>query len=314
MPAPSTQASLHLHPNLGQTQHPLKGRALVAANGPIRAGELVMADVPYAVLPTVTADDTICSNPGCSRRIPGYASSMTCEHNCSPAVRWCSPTCKHQDRRRHGFECGWLKHNSPELRQVSDHDYHMLWIVVRMLAARSLELEQEMGENELPNDVFASGWPGVQLLRSNRQAWPTAQVQHWRELARNYLQGDDCGLPVTLDLESLVELICAEETNVFELCPGPTEMNRGEPYGLAVFLRVTIANHSCVPNVSHQADGQGRMIVTALRDLAKGEECCTSYFDLAESVDVQARREKTEGLFTFTCTCSRCLAETATVA
>jgi SET domain-containing protein len=51
------------------------------------------------------------------------------------------------------------------------------------------------------------------------------------------------------------------------------------------------------------------MMVTALRDIAAGEECCTSYFDLSEYVDLDARRRKTEELFTFTCQCRRCLEE-----
>ncbi|PYH55104.1 uncharacterized protein BO96DRAFT_467196 [Aspergillus niger CBS 101883] len=314
---PLNQAILFLHPHLTQTYNPLKGRTL-STNGPIRAGELLMADLPYAVLPTVAVgggDDSICSNLGCSRRVSRHAAnSVTCETGCSLDIWWCNESCKDEDQARHDVECAWLKKYSPVLRQeLGDHDYYMLWIIIRLLAARYLELQGTTPTNVHQQltfqDRFVSGWKGVQLLRSNRDSWPTSQLQHWSTLAEKYLLQSSL-LPETLDLDTLVDLICAEETNVFELCPGPTEIiphqspgvERGTQYGLAVFLRITLANHSCAPNVTHQADDRGRMMVTALRDIAPGEECCTSYFDLSEYVDLQARRKKTQELFTFTAT------------
>ncbi|CAK38164.1 uncharacterized protein An03g01920 [Aspergillus niger] len=307
---PLNQAILFLHPHLTQTYNPLKGRTL-STNGPIRAGELLMADLPYAVLPTVAVgggDDSICSNLGCSRRVSRHAAnSVTCETGCSLDIWWCNESCKDEDQARHDVECAWLKKYSPVLRQeLGDHDYYMLWIIIRLLAAR----------NSHSKIASLAAGKGVQLLRSNRDSWPTSQLQHWSTLAEKYLLQSSL-LPETLDLDTLVDLICAEETNVFELCPGPTEIiphqspgvERGTQYGLAVFLRITLANHSCAPNVTHQADDRGRMMVTALRDIAPGEECCTSYFDLSEYVDLQARRKKTQELFTFTCTCPRCLQE-----
>ncbi|KAK6221502.1 hypothetical protein LQW54_001274 [Pestalotiopsis sp. IQ-011] len=204
--------------------------------------------------------------------------------------------------------------------ELGDHDYHMLWIIVRILAARYLERHggtpTNVRQQSSCQDQFISGWKGVGMLRTNRQAWPPSQIAHWSTLVRVYLQ-EESSLPETIPVDDLVNLICAEETNVFELCPGPTEifpgqeldMCRGKQYGLALFLRITLANHSCIPNVTHQADDRGRMMVTALRDIAAGEECCTSYFDLSEYVDLDARRRKTEELFTFTCQCPRCLEE-----
>ncbi|RAK99908.1 uncharacterized protein BO80DRAFT_456052 [Aspergillus ibericus CBS 121593] len=263
---PLTQAILFLQQHLTQTHNPLKGRTL-STNGPIRAGELLMADLPYAVLPTVatgSVDDFLCSNLGCSRQVSRHAiNSVTCKKNCSLDVWWCNESCKDEDQARHDLECAWLKAYSSILRQdVGDHDYYLLWIVVRLLATRHLEIQGTTPTNIHQHftfqDRFTSGW---------------------------------------------------QETNVFELCPGPTEIlpdstpapHRGTQYGLAVFLRITLANHSCAPNVTHQADDRGRLMVTALRDIAPGEECCTSYFDLSEYVDLQARRNKTQELFTFTC-------------
>ncbi|KAF3016532.1 Zinc finger MYND domain-containing protein 15 [Neopestalotiopsis sp. 37M] len=342
---PLTQGILYLHPHLSQAQDPVKGRIL-STNGPIRAGELLMADLPYAVVPVTDngiSDAVVCSNLGCSRQIPRQAAKIAhCDHDCSPGVLWCNERCKQEDQKRHAFECFWLKKCGAKARQeLGAHDYHMLWIIVRILAARCLERHgatpTNVGQQFSCQDQFISGWKGVDMLRTNRKAWPPSQIEHWSTLIKTYLL-DESVLPETLAIDDLVNLICAEETNVFELCPGPTEIFpgqeldicRGKQYGLALFLRITLANHSCIPNVSgpfngqyckmktnvglrsqvtHQADDRGRMIVTALRDIAAGEECCTSYFDLSKYVDLDARRRKTEELFTFTCQCPRCLQE-----
>lgn len=53
------------------------------------------------------------------------------------------------------------------------------------------------------------------------------------------------------------------------------------------------------------------MVLTATRDIAAGEECCISYFDLTVHVDLNARQKRTRELFTFSCTCERCLREEA---
>ena len=59
----------------------------------------------------------------------------------------------------------------------------------------------------------------------------------------------------------------------------------------------------------HKPDHQGRMVFTASRDIAAGEECCISYFDLTKRVDLKSRRDHLQGLFRFVCGCDRCTAE-----
>ena len=63
--------------------------------------------------------------------------------------------------------------------------------------------------------------------------------------------------------------------------------------------------------VSHKPDGQARMVYTAARDIAKGEECMITYFDLATRKDLSSRQKYAQTQFQFKCTCSRCLEEEA---
>jgi hypothetical protein len=51
------------------------------------------------------------------------------------------------------------------------------------------------------------------------------------------------------------------------------------------------------------------MVFTASRDIFPGEECCISYFDLAEFTDLTSRRERLRELFRFVCQCERCVSE-----
>ncbi|KAM5377552.1 hypothetical protein ACJZ2D_004921 [Fusarium nematophilum] len=142
--------------------------------------------------------------------------------------------------------------------------------------------------------------------------------QQEKELAEAYM-GSSSGLPCLPSPDDLLALICKEETNTFGLYPrltGPLDMidrpvPRGECYGLGLYPRAAQFNHSCAPNVTHKPDSRGRMVYTAARDIAKGEECMITYFDLTVHDDLASRQELVQDQFQFKCTCERCLEEEA---
>lgn len=47
-----------------------------------------------------------------------------------------------------------------------------------------------------------------------------------------------------------------------------------------------MAQHSYDPNIDHESDGDGNVIVTALRDLKKGEELSITYLDVDNDEDL----------------------------
>lgn len=56
--------------------------------------------------------------------------------------------CRAEDKARHEFECAWLKKYGLQLRQeVDPHDYYLLWITIRILAAKYLELKETVPMN-----------------------------------------------------------------------------------------------------------------------------------------------------------------------
>lgn len=258
----SQDAGLYVHPHLFHSHDPRKGRSL-RMRAAVPAGTIIMADPPYAAVPEVTGPGSLafCSNQKCLQRIPqDHPGMVRCPEKCIDDVLWCSQTCQVTDGTRHAFECAWLKAKGQELRErEGGYDFAMIWVVVRILAARHLELHGSSHHDKLRwEDRFPRGWRAVDLLLGNRDKWLDEQLDHWRRLVDSYL----CDPNLLTDVPSadeIVSIICKEETNSFCLFDGgPSGLYpmpdppkpRGEEYGLALYTRGCMINHSCCPNVS----------------------------------------------------------------
>ncbi|KAH6967796.1 hypothetical protein BKA56DRAFT_559663 [Ilyonectria sp. MPI-CAGE-AT-0026] len=317
-------ADFYLHPHLVPDHDPCKGR-LLRVSAPVPAGTVLLVDAPYAVVPAVDSprtDDLICSNLVCSRRVKQDGKGSCCLRNCIQDVIWCNDACRAADCARHEFECLWLKQNGETIRrQEGEYNFVTLWHVVRLLAGRDLELHRG---TSIPSQLysweneFKRGWASVEMCCAYLDSWPEQQIEHWKRLASTYLS-DASILPCLLTANDMISLICKEETNTFGLYPkmtGPLYMvdqpvQRGEPYGLGIYPRAAMFNHSCLPNVTHKPNNQARMVYTAARDIAQGEECCITYFDLTVYEDIMSRQGLVQDQFQFSCTCERCLREEA---
>ncbi|KAL6234559.1 hypothetical protein BDW75DRAFT_161086 [Aspergillus navahoensis] len=324
-----------VHPHLAQSVNPDKGRQLQATQ-PIQRGEVLLIDPPYAIIPisdagatTPSSRNTMCSNPQCNIPVPQDV-GMRCPNRCNNDVIWCDDACRETDKARHDFECTWLtKYTTSLLSKWGEYNFGMLWLIVRILSRRSTESSypDTAHDNPQPQDsnpslshFFKSGWPAIDALCGTPETWSHAQVREWTALVKKYLSSTT--LPHNLSNADILALICKEEANSFGLYPRETgvfpvpdpPVSRGEQFGAAVYPRASIANHSCCPNITHKPDKEGRMVFTAGRDIAAGEECCISYFDLTQYVSLQARRGHLQGLFRFKCGCPRCLEEVAAAA
>jgi hypothetical protein len=299
------------HPSLALTTNPRKGRSLTATASIVKDSILMKAS-SYAMVPWGSRIVRFCSHPECSRSI--YDTSVTCLNDCFKEVEWCSANCRFLDTTRHSLECEWLSKVRLEiLSKHTDYYFRTLWLVMRVLVRRHLELRKgaastkQVPTTTKPTLPEASNWTSYWALISHEGHVPTEQVEQWRSLAKNYLQGSV--VTENLDVPYLASVFSKEESNSFGLHRYPTESAQFDPrvtYGAGVYLVAANFNHSCQPNVTHEPDDEGRMVFRALRDIEPGEECCVVYFDLKEYATVEERRAALEDMFQFVCMCERC--------
>lgn len=142
-------------------------------------------------------------------------------------------------------------------REELEYDFVTVWHVVRLLAGRHQERKIcSPRKKNHRGELFVRGWEAVNACCAYLDSWPEAQVNHWKRLAGRYL--NEAELTDLPSPDEVLQLICREETNTFGLYPkltGPLDMidqpvPRGNSYGLSLFPRAAMFNHSCVPNVS----------------------------------------------------------------
>lgn len=317
----------YVHPALTISFVPEKGRRVLATDD-ISAGTLLFAAKPYAMVPSLEpcrGTFFICSNQKCGKKMEKATADVEACF-CIEDVVWCNAACRAHDESRHELECGWLqKFTNDIIAKFGAYDFNMLWIVVRVMCQRLIELKTHNGSRaggETASDATSSEdelrahgantWDNVFMLLANQDRFPAAKLAHWSTLSETYLAGqpfaDGFSIPDT------VSLICKEETNSFGMYPKTTGMHphpgpqgtRGIAYGLALHHQASFFNHSCLPNVMHGPDHVSRMVMHATRDITTGEECCITYFDLAERDSIEARRELLTRFFNFECNCRRC--------
>ncbi|KFA72030.1 hypothetical protein S40288_02258 [Stachybotrys chartarum IBT 40288] len=316
----------YVHPSLATGVAPSKGR-LVTATVPIRNGETVMIDRPYALVPAVMADEPsyqLCSGHDCNRRLPSDSDKATCSQNCAEEVIWCNEECRIRDEARHKLECSWLQETATSIRSThGESEFGLLWLIARIMIAKHLNLGEEdlspsvsvRPKNEISTVHFGRrGWDAVENLEGGHHSFPSMQVEQWKDLTRQYLITET--LSVGASVEEFVTLICKVETNSFGLYPGITGeypivsyLTRGDYYGGGIYPTAAMFNHACCPNITHELDQFSRRIFKAGRDIAAGEECCIAYFDLVEFVDTEARRTEVSRSWAFACGCQRCIEE-----
>jgi len=125
------------------------------------------------------------------------------------------------------------------------------------------------------------------------------------------LQGNACDLPPDqierlaklsgLPTSAAMHLIYQVRTNACEISRG------GVRVGCALSVLMGWHNHDCAPNAAVVVSPTGDLTVTALKDIADGEEITISYTDIKE--DCEKRRATLLQHYGFECKCARCVEE-----
>lgn len=267
-PSPENRSDFYVHPNIYSTTDTLKGKG-TASRVDLEAGTLVFIDNPYALVPTVAlASDNrpLCSRLQCSRKIVYSSATVSCPYKCSPEVVWCDSECQKSSTAEHELECSWLRaHANSILQEIIIEDFYTLWLIVRVLAQRHVELSNSTTSIDdrasQMDERFASDWNVFDRLRSNQDSLQPLKLKCWRTLIKKYLVGKHTMLLHSLNAEEMLTLICRVETNHYDLWPNligiwplpASKADRAEScrsYAYAMYLRTPFLNHSCIPNVS----------------------------------------------------------------
>ena len=278
----------YVHQGLTIGVDPAKGR-WVTPTTPLRDGEVLLIDEPYALVPAMLADEPpfqFCSRHDCNRRFPPQSTkSVGCLRGCIAEVAWCDEECRALDGKRHSMECAWLKQLSAEIRATNgDSDFGLLWLIARILIARHIEQQRRIeiasakpsSKVVHADDISSShfgrrGWDAVWNLAGHAGSFSPELVGRWKWFVRTYLPADLLGLD-SVDIEEVVDLICKVETNSFGLYPGVTGeypvtsfVSRGGYYGGGIYPTAAMFNHSCCPNVSLIIAGAATIIASRFR-------------------------------------------------
>jgi len=148
-------------------------------------------------------------------------------------------------------------------------------------------------------DTAPQNWARLRLLQDHLTTRKDSQLHCMnQEFIIPFLREIQLGQAVYSDTE--IQRVCGIlESNAFEI------KSKNQLESRAVYPLCSMANSSCLPNMTHMVRTDKKMIVVATRDIRKGEELLICYTGIRWGRD--ARRKHMLLTKCFLCWCSRCL-------
>lgn len=303
---------------------PGRGRGAFAARS-IRAGEVLIRALPYAVVPndaSALTHCTICLRPAAEKL---YSAAHKCTACGSAAV--CA-RCRADPGARliHADECAALARLAAAPAAEKPKDTRSLRLLMRLLLARWREQSgeaqyvSEEGDWWGAGDVAADEFEDVMSLTSPLDADELPDGPLPEGSAEGGANGGDVSLALPdalLDMAKQARYFLGPHTRVGHelgaglmgrLCSNSLTLygEDGGEVGAALSAGVAMLNHNCEPNADWAVDGDGCLVVTALSPVAKGGEVLLSYVD--PRLPAAVRRRKLKENFFFDCDCAACAA------
>ncbi|THU94838.1 SET domain-containing protein [Dendrothele bispora CBS 962.96] len=185
--------------------------------------------------------------------------------------------------------------------------------LVRFLASglihRCIERLQESSETR-KLACKAGTWSELLDLQNNELEYISAAPHVLERQLRAYKFLRQAAIPTLkqyiLNSDSVRAILGRDQGNAF----GIFEVDGDDMLGYALFLSASYFNHDCSPNVRKKRHGRSMHFYTT-RDIDVGEELCTNYIDIEDSVS--ERRENLSKNWYFDCVCRRCERELSTL-
>ena len=191
-------------------------------------------------------------------------------------VRYCSQACQVADWPEHKHECPALA--SPILQALGDSDAANVLLLGRCMWARQLSVPDVIA-------AFDALCPG-EVTEADRT-----------------LANEAMKIPGLLPPKEYHPRVAARTLAAFRCNNFGILDDLHAVVGAGCYPTAALLNHSCVPNCVLVFRGT-RLSVTALKDIAAGEELCHSFADLL--APTATRRASLEAQYGFVCDCRRC--------
>jgi len=256
---------------------PESGRGMIASKN-IKMGEVIIEESPAVWGPKATSDGACCLE--CGQHLFELADVTFC-NLCN--FHFCSIKCSNSEH--HSKECSEMH----QLNVRTDCMDRLGKLTLVIVTLRCLLLPETAPQN----------WARIRLLQDHLDSRKDSKLQNMnQEFLVRYLR--EVGLDRTTIPDTEILRICGIlESNAFEIKTKEGHENR------AVYPLCSMANSSCLPNMTHVTTSDRKMVMVASRNIKKGEELCICYTGIRWGRI--ARRKHLLLTKCFLCRCPRCL-------
>jgi len=254
----------------------------------VHAGELLLHTAPDVAVVLEDHVSRVCA--WCFRRSQTKKLSLVCKF--CKYVAYCSQNCMTSGSEIHACECMALSRLQSCPPRLSRADMTSLRMLVQTMYLRfSSKICFNGGVH--PTESLQSG---LDMFKAQKD---------WRDRAKTFRSLTSAfvvlsGYDFHWVQDELDSVLGAMDCNCFSLF---TNAQCRLEVAQALFVRASLFNHSCSPNVARVQRGRCADFY-ALRDVSEGEALCISYGDPREPPPF--RRGRLRARFGFMCACARC--------
>lgn len=273
----------------------------VVARKQFKRGDIVVQEVPYAMITPAMYAAVACSHCG---KIPdANKGEQIFGVAADDPIRYCSQQCLRADAAVHELEVQAVRAFAALSIEGSTE---AIRLIIRMAALKQQEvmaLKLTLGTPEFPKWGRSNLFGHVLSLEApitNIDEESLEDIQMVAQVLAGLLE-DSSSLSVSE--EEINHLLLAIQSNAHRVVDAEKRC-----VGLGIFPFVSMLNHSCSPNCAHHfvlSPGHPpSLVMQAITDIAPGDELCYNYIPLYQSTE--RRRAQLSSAYSFTCDCLRC--------
>jgi len=253
------------------------GRGMIATRN-IKKGEIIVEESPVVWGPKATSTGASCLE--CSQHLHDLPDVTFCSL-CH--LHFCSPECSQSPY--HKQECSEMQ----KLNIKTDSMERLGKLTLVIVTLRCLLLPETAPQN----------WARLRLLQDHLNSGQNTKLHQMnQEFLVRFLR--EIGLNEAIINDFEIHTVCGIlESNAFEV------KSVDELESRAVFPLCSMANSSCIPNMTHITKTDKKMVMLATRDIMKGQELFICY--TGTRWGRTARRAHLLLTKCFLCCCQRCL-------